>query len=126
MAAGKAKKGGGEERRRAKRTVVRESFNLFLVIPSVLGMARFYLRDLSRTGLCFQSELEHGLAQGHQLSARLYLSPAFYLPLECQVVRVSEAGVAVDFLDSDSLPSQAVARLQDFFEAAEKAGVMVE
>lgn len=124
--AGTKKKSSGEERRRAKRTFVQESFNLYLVIPSVLGMARIYMRDISRTGICFQTELEHGLKAGQKLTARLYLNPAFYLPLDCGVVRAGEREVAVDFDDPESPAARAVARLQDFFEAAEKAGVLVE
>ncbi|HEY8279544.1 MAG TPA: hypothetical protein VIH99_07975, partial [Bdellovibrionota bacterium] len=64
MSAGKAKKESGEERRRARRTIIQESFNLFLVIPESLGMARIYMRDISRLGLSFRTEMDIGVKQG--------------------------------------------------------------
>ncbi|MGE3262599.1 MAG: PilZ domain-containing protein [Bacteriovoracia bacterium] len=124
--AGKNKKEVQDERRKAQRMAVQESFNLFLVIPSVHGMVRIYMRDLSATGLCFRSEMETDLAQGQKVSARLYINPAFYLPLECVVVRVGKGEVAVQFLDAESPAVKAVAHLQSFFDSAESAGVLVE
>lgn len=113
-----------DERRKAKRTIVQESFNLFLVLPELHGMVRIYLRDISRIGLCFRSEVETKFTIGQKFKARLYLSPAFYLPLECLVVRVSGVEVAVEFPETGS--GEAVAKLQEFFESAEVHGVLVE
>jgi len=115
-----------EERRRAKRTVVRESFSLFLVIPEALGMARIYIRDLSRLGLSFRPEIDCGLSQGQQFEARLYLNPAFYLPVNCRVVRLTASEVGVEFVKPQDGAVKAVGLLQDFFEAAEVSGVLVE
>jgi hypothetical protein len=115
-----------DERRKSRRMSVQESFNLFIVIPSVHGMVRIYMRDLSAGGLCFRSEVETNLKQGEEVSARLYINPAFYLPLECQVVRVGNGEIAVQFLEPASPAAQAVTLLQDFFDKAEEAGVAVE
>lgn len=122
----KAKKESGEERRRARRTVIQESFNLFLVIPEVLGMARIYMRDISKLGLSFRTEMEVALKQGQELHARVYLNPAFFLPVDCKVVRVRGSEFGVEFTKPDHPAVQALAQLQDFFDAAEKAGVLVE
>jgi hypothetical protein len=124
----KAKKssGRGEERRRARRTIVQESFHLFVVIPQLHGMVRIYMRDLSRVGLCFQHDLDSPLTVDQNVSARLYINPGFYLPLECRVARVGGGEVALEFLEPDSPAAQAVAKLQDFFTAAEAAAVLAE
>ncbi|RZA07332.1 MAG: PilZ domain-containing protein [Proteobacteria bacterium] len=114
-----------DERRRAQRTEVRDSFNLFLVVPELSGMARIYLRDISAVGLCFLSELDFKVTAGQVFQARIYLSPAFYLPLECKVVRISGGEIAVDFTNSEAGPVKAIAKLQEFFEAAEESGVSV-
>jgi hypothetical protein len=113
-----------EERRRARRTMVQESFNLFLVIPDIQGMVRIYMRDISGIGLCFRSEMESDFKPGQSFKARLYMNPGFYLPLDCRVIRVSGGEVAVEFPGSGS--GEAISRLQDFFDAAEKHGVLVE
>jgi hypothetical protein len=120
------KESSGEERRRARRTIIQESFNLFLVIPESLGMARIYLRDISKLGLSFRSEIDIGLKANQELHARVYLNPAFFLPIDCKVVRVQGSEFGVEFLKPEAPAVQALAMLQDFFEAAEKAGVLVE
>jgi hypothetical protein len=122
----KQRKESGEERRRARRTVIQESFNLFLVIPEALGMVRIYMRDLSKLGLSFRTEMETGLKQGQELKARIYINPAFFLPVECKVVRLGNAEIGVEFTKADHPSAQAIGLLQDFFDAAEKAGVLVE
>ncbi|MCO5143833.1 MAG: PilZ domain-containing protein [Oligoflexia bacterium] len=118
-------KNDGAEQRRAKRTVVQESFNLFLVIPSVHGMVRIYIKDISRVGIRFQSEIDDAIKVGDQLDARLYLNPAFYLPFQGAVVRAEKGEIALEFNDPASPSAVAVGKLQDFLEAAEKAGVMI-
>lgn len=124
--AAKQKKESGEERRRARRTVIQESFNLFLVIPEALGMVRIYMRDISKLGLSFRTEVDPGLKQGQELKARIYINPAFFLPVDCKVVRLGSAEVGMEFTKPDHASAQAIAILQDFFDAAEKAGVLVE
>lgn len=126
MAAPKQKKESGEERRRARRTVIQESFNLFLVIPEALGMVRIYMRDISKLGLSFRTEVETGLKQGQEIKARVYINPAFFLPVDCRVVRLGSSEVGVEFTKPNQAATQAIALLQDFFDAAEKAGVLVE
>lgn len=126
MNAQKPKKESGEERRRARRTVIQESFNLFLVIPESLGMVRIYMRDISKLGLSFRTEMDLGLKQNQQLKARVYINPAFFLPVECKVVRLGNAEIGVEFNDAEHPSAHAIALLQDFFDAAEKAGTLVE
>jgi len=121
-----AKKNQQDERRRAQRTEVRESFNLFLVVPELYGMARIYLRDISAVGLAFRTEFDVPLAPGQIFQARIYLNPGFYLPLECRVIRSLAGDVAVDFANHAAGPVLAIAKLQEFFDAAEEAGVAVE
>ena len=121
----KTKPEGNEERRQARRLAIQESFNLFVVIPSVQGMVRIYMRDLSRLGLSFRYEMELPLTQGQKLDLRLYVNPAFYLPLECEVMRVAGGDIGVKFLQPKSPAAQAVGFLQDFLDSAEKAGVLV-
>ncbi len=117
---------GGEERRRARRTMIQESFNLFLVIPASLGMVRIYMRDISKLGLSFRTEMDLGLKQDQELKARVYINPAFFLPVDCKVVRLGTAEIGVEFTDPASPSAHAIALLQDFFDAAEKAGTLVE
>ena len=119
----KQKTGKADERRRARRTIVQESFNLFLVLPELHGMVRIYLRDISKIGLCFRSEMEGTFTMGQKFKARVYLSPAFYLPLDCKVVRVIGEEVAVEFTEAGA--GIALGKLQEFFEAAEEHGVLV-
>ncbi len=110
----------GSERRRSKRLMVQESFSLFLVVPKVLGMVKIYLRDVSKLGLCFRTELEGDFKRDTVLDLRVYLSPMFYLPVKARVVRVLGGEVAVEFLDSKS--TKAIGHLVEFFEAAADAG----
>ena len=112
-----------EERRRARRTVVQESFNLFLVVPEWQGMSRLYLKDISRIGISFHAERE-GLKAGQKFEARLYMSPAFYLPLKCEVIRAGKGEVAAEFPDTGA--AEAIAKLQDFFDSAAEHGVLVD
>jgi hypothetical protein len=122
----KTRKDSGEERRRARRTVIQESFNLFLVLPEAFGMARIYMRDISRLGLSFRSEMELGLKPNQELRARVYLNPAFFLPVDCKVVRAKGSEFGVEFTKPENPAVLAIGLLQDFFDAAEKAGVLVE
>lgn len=126
MTAQKPKRDSGEERRRARRTVIQESFNLFLVIPEAVGMVRIYMRDISKLGLSFRTEMDLGFKAGQELKARVYINPAFYLPIECVVMRVGVGEIGVEFGQNSQPSAHAIALLQDFFDAAEKAGVLVE
>lgn len=116
----------GEEKRKARRTLVQESFQLYLVIPKIHGMVRVYLRDISQLGLCFRSEVEGTFKMGQKVSVRIYLNPSFYLPMECSVVRILPSEVALEFAEPQSASALALAKLQEFLEAAEKGAVLVE
>ncbi len=111
----------GSERRRSKRLLVQDSFSLFLVIPKALGMVKIYLRDVSKLGLCFRTELEGDFKKDTVLDLRIYLSPLFYLPVRARVVRVVGGEVAVEFHDSKT--TKAIGHLIDFFDAAADAGL---
>ncbi len=89
-------------------------------------MVRIYLRDISKVGVCFRTEMEADFQKGQKLEARIYLNPAFYLPVQCEVIRVSDGEVALNFLDPEAGAPLAIAKLQDFFEEAEKHGVLLE
>lgn len=119
-------KKSGAEQRKARRTVVQESFQLYLVIPKMHGMVRVYLRDISQLGLCFSSEMPSSFQMGQSVNVRIYINPSFYLPLDCKVVRILPAEVALEFEDPTCASAQALARLQEFLEAAEKGAVLVE
>lgn len=115
-----------EERRKAKRTTIQEGFNLFLVIPKISGMTRVYMNDLSQTGLRFMLDGSTIVKENQQISVQLYLNSAIYLPLDCLALRVSKSEVAVKFLNPQSPAVQAIGKLQEFIESAEKAGKWAE
>lgn len=111
----------GIERRKYRRTMIQESFSFFVVIPKSQGMARIYLRDLSRSGLCFKVELESDFKIGQEFELRFYTSPAFFLALDCRVVRVASDEVAVEFKDPRCKAAEAVGKLQEFVDLASEA-----
>lgn len=121
----RAKKGGGEERRRARRTAIQEGFQLYLAIPQT-GMVRISLNDISKVGLSFRSDFDLGLKLDQSIEGRIYLNPAFYLPFAGKIVRMNPGNVGVEFTEPASASVQALGLLQEFFEVAAKAGVLVE
>lgn len=114
------------ERRRAKRVAVQESFSFFIVIPNRLGMSRVYMKDISSSGLSFTLDMEHDFHAGQEFEARLYTSPAFYLPVDFHVVRVSSGEVAVSFTQQNSKSVQALGKFLEFMDLASEAAVMEE
>lgn len=114
----------GDERRRAKRMAVRESFSFFLVIPKKMGMSRIYMRDISISGISFWSDMAAEFAVGAELSIRLYTSPALYLPIEVKVVRSSPNEIAINFIDQESDSVRALAKFLEFLDLAEAAAVL--
>ena len=120
----KTEKRSGEERRRAKRLSVQDSFSLFLVLPEVHGMVRIYLKDVSRLGLLFATDQVQDFKPEQKLSLRIYTSPAFYLPVKARVVRVGEDSVAIEFTNPEEKSVQALAKLLDFLDLAAEAGEM--
>ena len=95
-----------------------------MALPEAGGMARIYMRDFSRLGLRFFTDFDLGIRTGQVLKTRIYLNPTFYLPVECKVVRSQGNEFGAEFLQPDHPSVQALAILQDFFDAAEKAGVL--
>ncbi len=114
------------ERRRAKRIAVEDSFAFFIVIPNHLGMSRVYIRDISTSGLSFTLDTDHDFSKGQEFQARLYTSPAVYLPIEMHVVRVADEEVAVSFMQTTSKPVQALSKFLEFMDLASEAVVMEE
>ena len=115
----------GEEKRKAHRLEIQESFNLCLVIPKVFSMARLYVKDVSALGICVRNDLPAKIDLGEVLETRLYFNPGFYLPLSCRLARHTQTEIALEFVDSSSREAKAVAKLQEFIEQAEKAGVFI-
>ncbi len=95
---------------------------MFVVIPNVHGMARIYMRDISKLGLCFRSEVETELKPDQNITINLYVNPLFFLPFQARVVRIIGGEVAVEFTDPGAKPVKALSLLLDFFEAAAEAG----
>jgi len=116
----KNKKSGyrGDERRKSKRTEVQEYFSLSIVIPNKLGMVRIYMRDLSKSGLCFRTEMDAEFSLGQIIDLRLYINPSFYLPLKSKVMRVHAGEVGLEFVEMNAPATLAVTKLLEFFEAA--------
>ncbi len=113
---------GGDERRKAKRILVEESFSLYIVIPKKMGMARIYMRDISKTGLCLRTEVDMDFSVGQVLDIRLYTNPIFYLPLKAKVLRVHNGELGLEYIDADSKSVGAITKLLEFFEVAADAG----
>lgn len=111
-----------EERRKARRILVQESFSMFVVLPEIHGMARIYMRDVSKFGLCFRSEVDANVQAGQSIMIHLYVNPLFYLPFKARAIRVSGGEIAVEFSDPESRPVKALGHLLDFFESAAEAG----
>jgi len=109
---------GGVERRKYRRTIIQESFSLFIVIPKSQGMSRIYLRDLSKAGLCFKAEESNSFFAGDEFELRFYTSPAFFLTLNAKVIRAAKDEVALEFLDPNCKAAQAIGKLQEFIELA--------
>lgn len=122
----KSRSYGGEERRKSKRILVQESFSLYVVIPKKMGMARIYMRDISRTGLCFHTEMEEEFSLGQILDIRLYTNPVFYLPLKAKVLRVAAGEIGLEYSEPNSQSVFAIVKLLEFFEAAADAGEQLQ
>lgn len=109
----KKKSGTDQERRRAKRLPVLESFSVFLVLPGK-GDSRLTVFDVSRLGIGFyldesQNELppelkaQYQIKQGDVLEVHFYLNQSLYIPLSATVARLDEhlhsQRVGVEFTD---------------------------
>ena len=113
-----------KERRRSKRLSVERSFSFFSVIPSILGMSRIYMKDVSKHGLCLVPELPDAFHKEQHLDIRIYTGPLLYLPIRGRVVRKKNMDVGVEFDDPESESVQALTKFLEFLELASKVGVM--
>ncbi len=70
-----------EERRRAKRTILREFIGAFVVVPEN-GLLKVNLNDVSEEGLSFDLDIELGRFQREEnVAMRVYLSHKAYFPV---------------------------------------------
>lgn len=113
-----------KERRRSKRIAVQRSFSFFSVIPSVLGISRIYMKDVSKHGLCLTPELPDSFHKEQRLDIRVYAGPLLYLPIRGTVVRKLNQDVGVEFDDPECEAVQALTKFLEFLEIASKVGVM--
>ena len=113
-----------DERRKAKRVLVQDIFSVFIVIPNKHGMAKIYLKDLSKSGLRFETEMEQDFSAGQEFSLRFYTNPSMYWALNAKVIRVSNGEVAVEFQPGQEKETQAVHKLIDFLEIASEIAVV--
>lgn len=113
-----------DERRKTKRILVQDIFAVFIVIPNKHGMAKIYLKDLSKGGLRFETELEQNFTANQSLDIRFYTNPSMYWTLQGRVARVEGAEVAIEFAPGQDKQLLAVHRLLDFLEIAAEIAVL--
>lgn len=100
-----------QERRRAKRHPILDTFSVFVVVPKK-GPNRLALNNISTLGLGFYIDTEgedpsdFRLKQGEELQVHIYLNQSLYLPMDIVVTRMhSQDGsrfVGADYKDLKS------------------------
>lgn len=74
-----------EERRRAKRTILREFIGAFVIVPEK-GLLKVNLIDVSEEGLSFDLDMELGRFQREEdVAMRVYLSHKAYFPITVNI-----------------------------------------
>lgn len=110
------KKSSGEERRRAPRRPVLESFSLFVSVPKKGGY-KLPVHDLSELGMGFDIDLEGEgtdvpIASGEKLEVHFYMNQTLYLPLTVTVVRIIDRNgvrrIGAEFPDDTSRYNRAL------------------
>ena len=109
------------ERRRVERTKIQEIFSMFLVIPEKQGMAKIYMKDLSKIGVCFRRDADIEYAANEKIDLRLYTSPTFYLPVTGMVVRIADTEIGIEFDNTQSKSMRALVKLMEFLALAQDA-----
>ena len=105
------KTNSGEERRRAKRRPILDSFSLFVSVPKK-GPHRLKVHDVSDLGLGFDLDAEGEsltdflIQNGEMLEVHFYLNQSLYLPLRAEVTRIVTKAdvrqVGAEFVDKAS------------------------
>lgn len=105
-----------DERRRAKRRPILDTFSLFVVVPRK-GPNRLPVQDVSELGIGFgldvdgEPELGFKVASGETMEILFYLNQSLSIPLKVKVARVVNHGslrrVGAEFLETDQKPYRA-------------------
>lgn len=131
MSPNKISKQDQDDRRRARRRPLVESFSCFVSIPK-RGSHRLHVYDLSELGVGFDFDIEgedlgaHPLALDDLLELHFYINQSLFLPLKIRVARIEDKKtkrkVGAEFTEpkSDSCRAlQAFLKMIDeIFEAA--------
>jgi hypothetical protein len=120
------------EKRRSPRRPVLDTFSVFAVVPRK-GMHRLPVHDLSEHGMSLDVDTEGEdlkavpLTQGERLEVHFYLNQSLYLPLQMQLVRITEARgvrqVGAQFADEKSAGYQAFIAFLKMLELLDAAAV---
>jgi hypothetical protein len=123
----------GDDRRKAERRPLLESFGFFAGAPAK-GMHRLPVHDVSETGLGLNLDVEgepqdhFPIRQGESLDLHLYLNQSLYLSLKGKVawVRGNERArtVGVEFTDKKEAGYRAVGRLVKFLDILHESATL--
>jgi hypothetical protein len=86
-----------DNRRKAKRRPILETFSLFLVVAKK-SVCQLRIHDLSELGIGFDIDVEgetaaeFPVATGEALEVELYLNQSLHFPLQVKVMRVEDTG----------------------------------
>ena len=124
----------GEEKRRSPRRPVLDTFSVFVVVPRK-GMHRLPVHDLSEHGMGFDLDTEGEnpqdvpLANGDHLEVHFYLNQSLYLPLNVELIRVTEVKgvrqVGAQFIETDAKGHQAFLAFVNMLDQLAEAGKVV-
>lgn len=100
-----------QERRRARRRPILDTFALFVVVPKK-GMHRLIAHDISELGIGFDIDVDQEdpaaspLEKGEVLSIRFYVNQSLFIPLSVTVARVDTSRgirrIGAEFTDQQS------------------------
>ena len=88
-----------DNRRKAKRRPILDTFSVFVVVPKK-NVCQLKLHDLSELGIGFDFDVEgetsadFPVANGEVLDLQLYLNRSLHFPLQIKVMRVEESGTS--------------------------------
>lgn len=105
-----------EDKRRAKRRPILDTFSLFISIPRK-GPHRLKVHDVSELGIGFDFDIEgepnsdFQPQKGQQMEIHLYLNQSLFIPLTVEVARVDTQGrlrrVGAEFAQTKERPYRA-------------------
>lgn len=78
------------ERRKHVRKEVLDTFQVFISIPK-LGPQKIYLKDLSKGGISFSSELKSELDEKQKYNIFFHINPSLKLPLQVEIKNISKS-----------------------------------